>query len=284
MIIQADHQQSRTALSVLGVPVTSLSMDQIVAAVNGWIDEGDRARLVTFTNVHMVVEAQLRPRFRRLLQSMDLNCPDGAPIFWLVRRKREHAEKIAGPDFMPMFCEQSVRRGHRHFFYGGALGVAQATADTLAQRFPGLLIGGHESPPFRELSPEETQAVIGKINASRADVVWVCLGCPQQERWISAHRDKLNAKVVLAVGQAFDIVAGRTSRAPALMRRCGMEWTFRLWKEPRRLWKRYLVTNSLFVLFLVRDKLERTFALEGTSMPHTFDQIPASTNAPLPPP
>ena len=246
--------------TVLGVPISSLTMQEAIFTVNRWIEEAVSTRLVTFTNVHMVVEAQIRPAFRQLLQGMDMNCPDGAPIFWLARREHPHAEKISGPDFMPLFCEQSVVRGHRHFFYGGGSGVARDAAEALLQRYPGLRIAGHLSPPFRDLSTDETDAVVARINASGADLVWVCLGCPKQEAWIDANRSRLDAKVVLAVGQAFDIVAGRTSRAPALLRNYGLEWVYRLSKEPGRLWKRYLVTNLLFSMLLLRDKVDRKLA------------------------
>ena len=242
---------------VLGVPVSSLTMQEAISTVNYWVEEAALTRLVTFTNVHMIVEAHVRPRFGSLLRSMDMNCPDGAPIFWLARREHPDAEKVSGPDFMPLFCEQSVRFGYRHFFYGGGPDVARDAANALLSRYPGLQIAGHLSPPFRDLNAEETDAVIQRMNESGADLVWVCLGCPKQETWINEHRQRLNAKVVLAVGQAFDIVAGRTSRAPAVLRNSGLEWVYRLCKEPSRLWKRYLVTNALFSLLLIRDKVAR---------------------------
>jgi N-acetylglucosaminyldiphosphoundecaprenol N-acetyl-beta-D-mannosaminyltransferase len=240
---------------LLGVPISPVSMKDAVDKVNRWVKEGTRTRLVTFTNVHMIVEAQIRPGFRSMLQRMDMNCPDGAPIYWLTKWKERRTEKVSGPDFMPQFCEQSISLGHRHFLYGGSPEVTEAAVTALRERYPALRIVGHYSPPFRELSADETDAVLQTINASRADIVWVCLGCPRQETWMSQHQDRLNAKVLLAVGQAFDLIAGRTSRAPALLRRCGLEWLFRLGQEPARLWKRYLVTNLLFSLLLLRDAL-----------------------------
>ena len=243
---------------VLEVPIAVVTMAGAITQVNEWIRHSTRARLVTFTNVHMVVEAYLRPGFKRLLEQMDLNCPDGFPIFWMTRRERgRRVEKVAGPDFMPLFCEQSVALGHRHFLFGGGPGVAKEAAAALVRRYPGLQIAGHYSPPFRRLSAGEAEQVASTINASKADVVWVCLGCPKQEQWMSEMRDSLEAKVVLAVGQAFDILAGRIQRSPAFLTRYGGEWAYRLAKEPRRLWKRYLVTNLLFVLLVSREKLER---------------------------
>ena len=127
----------------------------------------------------------------------------------------------------------------------------------MQKQYPGIQIAGHYCPPFRPLAEAEKDEVAALINASSADVVWVCLGCPKQEQWMAEMQDRLQAKAVLAVGQALDILAGRTKRAPALLRNHGGEWAYRLCKEPRRLWKRYMVTNSLFVLFLLRARLER---------------------------
>ena len=224
---------------ILEVPIGVLTMAEAVSRVNGWIARGTRAHLVTFVNAHMLVEAQLRPQFRASLQRMDLNCADGAPVFWLARREGgARVDKIAGPEFMPRFCEQSVELRHRHFLYGGPEGVAAEACEQLQRLYPGIEIAGHYCPPFRPLSEGEKIDVLTRINASGADVVWVCLGCPKQEQWMAEMRDHLHARVVLAVGQAFDILAGRTQRAPAILSRIGGEWAYRLVKEPRRLWKR----------------------------------------------
>ena len=243
---------------VLDVPIGVLTMAEAVSRVNGWIARGTRAHLVTFVNAHMVVEAHLRPEFRASLQGMDLNCADGAPVFWLARRENgARVQKIAGPEFMPLFCAQSVQHGHRHFLYGGTEGVADGACAALERECPGIQIAGHYCPPFRPLSDAEKSDVVARINSSGADLVWVCLGCPKQEEWMAEMRDRLRVKAVLAVGQAFDILAGRTQRAPALLSRFGGEWAYRLVKEPRRLWKRYLVTNLLFLLFVLRDRMDR---------------------------
>jgi N-acetylglucosaminyldiphosphoundecaprenol N-acetyl-beta-D-mannosaminyltransferase len=232
-------------------------MAEAIVQVNEWICSSKQTRLITFANVHMVVEAQLHYPFRRLLNKMDLNCPDGAPIFWIIRRRHlvRQIEKVSGPDFMLLFCEQSVALAHRHFLYGGAQGVAESAIDELKRRYPKIQIAGHYSPPFRSLNDAEVMDITNLINASRADVVWVCLGCPKQEQWISDMRHLLDAKVLLAVGQAIDIISGRTKRAPRKLSAYGGEWIYRLVQEPRRLWKRYLVTNLLFFMLLLRQRL-----------------------------
>ncbi len=245
---------------VLGLPVGIATMHQVIRTVNHWLSHPTRSRLVTFTNVHMTVEANRNPAFGGILEQMDLNCPDGFPVYWLLRQKHgERVEKVSGPDFMQSFCEQSASLNHRHYFYGGAPGIAQLTAETLAARYPGLQATGYYCPPFRPLSAGETEDVARQIENSGANIVWVCLGCPKQEQWISDMRDRLPGKVFLAVGQAFDVVAGRTQRAPEFLSRHGGEWMYRLVQEPRRLWKRYLVTNSLFVALLAKEQLSQRF-------------------------
>ncbi len=261
--------ESLTSFPILGVPVGICTMSGAIKQVNSWIESTDRPRLITFTNIHMITEAQLRPGFLEVLQAMDVNCPDGAPIFWMAKQKfGRMVTKISGPDFMPLFCEQSVKLGHRHFLYGGAPGVAEKSAHALRARYPGIEIVGCYTPPFRKLESLELTEIAAMINATEADAVWVCLGCPKQELWMNEMRNRLNAKVILAVGQAFDILANRTSRAPHLLVSLGLEWAYRLFQEPRRLWKRYLVTNLLFACLVLRQKLgytERWSLLNKTS-------------------
>jgi N-acetylglucosaminyldiphosphoundecaprenol N-acetyl-beta-D-mannosaminyltransferase len=163
--------------------------------------------------------------------------------------------QVSGPDFMPLYCEQSRERGYRHFLYGAAPGVAEKAARKLQELYPGIQIAGVYTPPYRPLSAEEDDAVCRRINESGADLVWVCLGCPKQEKWIYAHRARLNAKVLLAVGQAIDILGGARARAPRFIRQAGLEWFYRLLREPRRLWKRYLTTNFLFLMWAARESL-----------------------------
>jgi N-acetylglucosaminyldiphosphoundecaprenol N-acetyl-beta-D-mannosaminyltransferase len=154
---------------------------------------------------------------------------------------------------MPSFCAVTADRGYRHFFYGGADGVAEAVIAALKKSSPSLQIAGYYTPPFRPLTPEEDEAVTRQINESKPDFVWVCLGCPKQERWIAEHRQSIRAAALLAVGMAFDTTAGKKKRAPKLLRKLGIEWVHRLFQEPRRLWRRYLVYNSLFVWLTVRE-------------------------------
>jgi len=156
--------------------------------------------------------------------------------------------RVYGPDLMLEICRLSADTRIRHFFYGGAPGVAEQLAGKLAERFPGLNVAGWHCPPFRELTPIELEEVVACVNGASPDVVWTGLGTPRQERWAAAVRAKLTAKVVVTVGAAFDFHAGRRRQAPRLLQRAGLEWAYRLAQEPRRLWRRYLRNNPLFVI------------------------------------
>ena len=211
--------------------------------------------LVHFTTVHMLVESVLSKELSAMLRRADFNFPDGMPLVWLGRRaKKDEVERVCGPDFMPAFCKQTAQLGYRHFFYGGAPGTAEAVIAALQRETPDLEVAGYYCPPFRPLTPEEDKEVCARINASCADLVWVCLGCPRQEQWIAHHSGKLDAPVLLAVGAAFDFTAGRAKRAPTFIRDHGLEWLHRLVKDPRRLWRRYLIYNVFFLYLLLKHQ------------------------------
>jgi N-acetylglucosaminyldiphosphoundecaprenol N-acetyl-beta-D-mannosaminyltransferase len=194
---------------------------------------------------------------RDLLNTADLVAPDGMPLVWLQRASGRTCERVCGPDLMLALLDRGRATGARHFFYGGAEGVAGELARRMAGRYPGLRVAGTESPPFRPLSPEEDAAAVDRINAAAPDFVWVGLGSPQQELWLASHRDRLAAPVLLAVGAAFDFHAGRRPRAPELMQRTGTEWLFRFATEPRRLGRRYVVTNAQFLGLLAAARFRR---------------------------
>lgn len=241
---------------LLTTPVSSINMRTAIATVRTWIEQKERGRMVCFANVHMIVEGFKNEGFRGLLSSMDMNCPDGKPLVWAARlRGHKATSRVCGPEFLPAFCAATLDLGVRHFFFGGGPGVAQQVADTLEARMPGLQVAGVYTPPFGPVSPELDQEIVATINRARPDVVWVCLGCPKQELWMQAHRDRLEAKVLLAVGFAFDVISGTKKRAPKLLRDAGLEWAYRMGQEPQRLWKRYLVSNTLFLYHSLRESL-----------------------------
>jgi N-acetylglucosaminyldiphosphoundecaprenol N-acetyl-beta-D-mannosaminyltransferase len=154
---------------------------------------------------------------------------------------------VYGPDLLLACCSRSLASGYRHFFYGGAPGVPERLIERLSARFPGLCVAGGFSPPFRALTSEEDLALVRRINEAQPDIVWVGLSTPKQERWMWEHRGRLKAPVFIGVGAAFDFHAGLKRQAPRWMQRNGLEWVFRLLTEPRRLWRRYLRNNPVFV-------------------------------------
>jgi N-acetylglucosaminyldiphosphoundecaprenol N-acetyl-beta-D-mannosaminyltransferase len=256
-----------TKFNMLGVQVAATNMQSVIQAVHTWIKRGDRGRMVTFSNVHMLVEGTRDPEFLKLLQKSDLNCADGMPLVWYGRSKTgKKLQRVCGPEFLPAFCAASEGMNLRHFFYGGGDGVAVRAVEELQQLHPGMQIAGTYTPPFRPLTPEEDDEVVRIINASRPDVIWVSLGCPKQEIWIDEHRNRLDAPVLLAVGLAVDIMAGTKKRAPQVMRGMGLEWFYRLCQEPRRLWGRYLVYNSIFLYHLAIQLTSRLFLRERINL------------------
>ena len=211
-----------------------------------------KSSYVCFANVHMIVEAQKDPEFRKVVNNADMVTPDGRPLsVFLNLLKGSRTERAAGMDILPELLRRSEKRHKSVFFYGSTDDVLRAIADRIARELPGLRVAGMISPPFRALSGEEKKAYIRQINAAEPDFVLVSLGCPKQENWMAEHRGKINA-CMMGLGQAFRTYAGIEKRLPKWMRDLSLEWIYRLSLEPGRLWKRYLVTNTLFLWYTGR--------------------------------
>lgn len=241
-------------VDVLGVRVSAIDMAMAVDEITGWVERGER-RYVCVTGVHGVMESQRDPELARIHNESGMTTPDGMPMVWAGRAAgAAWMERVYGPDLMLAVCARAAERGWRSYFYGGAEGVPERLAERLGARFPGLVVAGAWSPPFRPLTPEEDDEVVARINAARPDLVWVGLSTPKQERWMAAHVGRIEAAALLGVGAAFDIHAGTLRQAPLWMQRSGLEWLFRLAVEPRRLWRRYLVNNPRFVAGVVRRR------------------------------
>ncbi|HKQ86341.1 MAG TPA: WecB/TagA/CpsF family glycosyltransferase [Candidatus Acidoferrales bacterium] len=251
-----DDEPASARFKILGVGVSPVQIPQVVSQIEWWIQKRERCRYIAVTGMHGVTEAQHDPRFRHILNSADLVVPDGMPLVWLARTKGHPLRRrVYGPELMDAFCAQSARGGYKHFFYGGAAGVAEKLAAALREKHSGLNIVGVLSPPFRPVTSEEHESLIAQINAAQPDVVWVGLSTPKQERWMFENRDRLDAAVLIGVGAAFDFFAGLKKQAPKWMRESGFEWAFRLLQEPRRLWRRYLVYGSRFVYLVALEEL-----------------------------
>jgi len=242
----------RQTARVLSATVDVLSWDQAIRRIQDWSAKRE-SRYVCITNVHSVVTAGQDADFGAVVRNADMVTPDGAPVAWMMRKLGfGDQQRINGPDLMWKYCEIAAGRGESVFLYGGTPETLAILRTRLQAVFPGLKLAGSISPPFRKLTAEEDAVDVAAINSSGAQTVWVSLGCPKQEKWMAAHRGRVNA-VMLGVGAAFDYHAGTIQRAPLWMQRNGLEWLHRLWSEPGRLWKRYLVTNTLFVIGAIKQ-------------------------------
>ena len=241
--------------NVLGVGISAINTPMVLKVIDGWIRSRE-SHYICVTGVHGVMESQRDEGLRSIHNAAGLVTPDGMPLVWLSRlRGQRHVDRIYGPDLMLALCNHSVAQGYRHFLYGGATGVPEMLGQNLRDRFAGIKIVGMFSPPFRPLTTEEDAHVVHMINASNPDIVWIGLSTPKQERWMAEHVMKLDAPVLIGVGAAFDFIAGLKKQAPYWMQRSGLEWFFRLITEPRRLWRRYLINNPLFVWLILKQSL-----------------------------
>ncbi len=247
---------ARQVLPVLGAPIDVIDPAAAVNRIAGWAAAHD-SRVVCICNVHSVVTAARDPAFMQVLAQADLATPDGAPVAWMLRRQGAGDQRrVSGPELMLDYCAHAAARGEPLFLLGSTPDTLHRLQQQLLARWPALRIAGALSPPFRAPTAEEDADTVATINASGAATVWVSLGCPKQERWMAAHRGQVQA-VMVGVGAAFDFHAGTVPRAPAWMRRHGLEWLHRLASEPRRLAGRYVVTNTLFVAGALRQLLQR---------------------------
>jgi N-acetylglucosaminyldiphosphoundecaprenol N-acetyl-beta-D-mannosaminyltransferase len=234
------------AVNVLGVGVSAVNPASATAEIRRWLDERE-SHYICVSGVHGVMECQRDPSLKSIHNRAGLVLPDGMPLAWWVRSAgHREADRVCGPEFMPYLLQDL--RGRRHFFYGASSETLDKLIAWVRRNYPDAIIAGWHSPPFRHLTPEEDTAIVEEINASQAEIVWVGLSTPKQERWMAAHVQRLNAAALIGVGAAFDMHAGNVKRAPTFLRRTGFEWTYRLVLEPKRLWRRYLANNPAFVL------------------------------------
>ncbi len=234
-------------VNVLGAGISILNLRTALDAIAAAVRE-KRKGYICVTGVHGVMEAQDDAAFKKILNGAFLCTPDGMPMVW-AGKLNGHREmsRVYGPDLMLEVCAWSETSGAKHFFYGGADGVAEQLAHKLREKFPKLQVAGTFTPPFRALNEVELKQLSEKISATKPDILWVGLSTPKQEKFMAEFLPKLDVPLMVGVGAAFDFHSGRTKQAPRWMQRSGLEWFFRLCSEPRRLGKRYLRNNPLFV-------------------------------------
>jgi N-acetylglucosaminyldiphosphoundecaprenol N-acetyl-beta-D-mannosaminyltransferase len=241
---------------ILGIPLAISDYEQVIDWMDAMIAAGGHG-YVTAAAVNLVMSAQEDSETLAAVLGATLAVPDGQPLVWALHALgHAHATRVYGPDLMAGFCARAADRGTPMYLYGGRSAEAlELLEGRLRERFPGLRIVGGYSPPFRELTPAEEEQAIARINSSGAAVVWVGTGQPKQERWMHRMRPRLSAPLLVGVGAAFDFHAGLVSQAPRWMQRNGLEWVYRLSREPRRLWRRYARYNPLFVAGFARQYL-----------------------------
>jgi N-acetylglucosaminyldiphosphoundecaprenol N-acetyl-beta-D-mannosaminyltransferase len=244
-------------VDLLGIGISPINLDDAVATIERWIGERSR-NYVCVTGVHGVMESRRDQRLRSIHNQAGMVTPDGMPLVWVLRLfGRSRTQRVYGPDLMRKMTAVSSRLGYRQFYYGGAAGVADELTKVLVNAYPELQVAGTLCPPFRELTPEEDQAVVDAINAARPHIVWVGLSTPKQEIWMARHLGRIEAPVMVGVGAAFDFLAGTKRQAPRWMQRSGLEWLFRLCSEPRRLWRRYAYIVPGFTVLAAGEIVRR---------------------------
>lgn len=237
---------------VLGLTISLTSYHSMQESILAAAHRGE-SRTACFANVHMTIEGQHDPNFAQIVNGADWVAADGVPLTWAINWLHKlQQERIAGIDMLPDLVRRAAEEQLPIFFYGSTPEVLAKTVSICQERYPGIQIAGTLSPPFRPQSEAEEEQDIRTINSSGTRLVFVALGCPKQERWIARMRGRVQA-VMLGIGGALPILAGTQKRSPRWMQQNGLEWTYRLVVEPRRLFRRYAVTNSLFLLYLTRQ-------------------------------
>jgi len=242
-------------INILGVGVSAITIPRALGQFDRWVRTGAR-HYVCVADVHAIMQSRWNEEFRHIANDAGMVTPDGMPLVRLAQMKGGPGiDRVYGPDLLAATCKHSVARKYRHFFFGGAPGVAARLAERLASANPGLQVAGCYTPPFRPTTPEEDLEIVRLINATQPDFVWVGLSTPKQERWMAKFRPRLDAPILVGVGAAFDFLSGTKPQAPRFIQRSGFEWLFRLASEPQRLWPRYRRVIPAFLYLLARQSL-----------------------------
>lgn len=251
------------SIMVCGLKVDTLQIPEIISRMELWVRDRSCSNYIVTTNAHTIVTSRKNKEVVEAVNNGSLSIADGFSLVFASRFYGRPIKKRAyGPDLMLDFLKVAEQKGYSNFFYGSTEKTLEALLRCLKQKMPGLKIAGCYSPVFSSCVHSQEEE-LRTINSSGADVLWVGLGGIKQERWMYEHKDKLKVPVLVGVGAAFDFLAGTKPQAPLWMREAGLEWLFRLLSEPRRLWRRYLVNNTLFILYVLKDLAEKRFKRGG---------------------
>lgn len=244
-------------VKILGVRVNAVQIPEVIDLMERWIHSRDSCHIIAVGGMHGIMESRRDPRFQTILNSADILVPDGFSLLWFARRQGfKLARRVTGTDLMSEFFRTAESKGYKMFFYGDTNHTLELLQDNLLKKYPALKIVGAYSPPFRQLTEAENIEDIKMINASGADVLWIGLGLPKQERWMHENQTKLEVPVVSGVGAAFKFLSGQVRRAPPWIGNNGFEWLWRFVFEPRRVWRRIVIDGPHFLLCVAFDKLD----------------------------
>lgn len=263
LALEESFQETPPAESVIGFPVASLCFRDQISLMMEWA-KGKLSKVVCIANVHMLIEAHRDQGFAPILSSADLITPDGMPLVWMLKLQGvRQQDRVAGLDVMLALCEKASADGVSMFFLGSQSVILEQMRARLEREFPDLKIAGMESLPFRPMTVAEDEAIVQKLNQSGAGILFLSLGCPKQEKWMSAHKDRVQM-VMIGVGGVFPVYAGIQRRAPRVVRLAGFEWLYRLLQEPQRLWGRYAGTIPIFLWLALKQLLSPRKISVGT--------------------
>lgn len=242
-------------IDLLGVRINLVDRTEAVKKIVEFVRTRKQSHYVCVANVHSVMTCRKSEKLKAALNASLLTVADGMPLVWSARfLGRSVKERVAGPDLMMDLLRISDQEGFAHYFYGSSEEVLTVLEKNLRERLPGVKIVGSLAPPFRSFTVEEDREIVEAINAAAPDILWVGLGAPKQELWMAEHHGRLKVPVMIGVGAAFDFHAGSKKRAPVWMQKSGLEWAWRLYQEPGRLWRRYLIDDLPFFWYILRQK------------------------------
>ncbi len=252
----------KTRVSILGVGTNPITMEDALDQIDDWISQREK-NYVCVMPAHSVMDCLEDPELRRIFNRSGMTTPDGMAIVWLLKLNGyRFVERVYGPDLMMSAMNISKTKKWRHYFFGGTQEVLDRLQDRIRSEYPGVEIKGTFSLPFRPLTQDEENQIVKKINESHADIVWVGLGSPRQEKWMAENIQRIDVPVMIGVGAAFDFLSGAKPQAPHWMQKSGMEWFYRLCKEPGRLWKRYIRYPKFVILALSQLLKLKNYSIE----------------------
>jgi N-acetylglucosaminyldiphosphoundecaprenol N-acetyl-beta-D-mannosaminyltransferase len=239
----------------IGTNVDAITYTELFKQCDLWLqDKYAKSKHIACVNVNCAVESYLDPEIAEIFDKADISGADSMPfVYWIKLLTGQECDRLYAPDIILKLCERSLESNYRLYLYGGAEGVPEKMQSFLETKFPGIKIVGAYSPPFRQLTPAEDREICDRINQTHADFIIVGLGSPKQDKWMQAHLESIPGTVMIASGAAFDFFGGTINQAPILIQKSGFEWLFRLFQDPKRLWKRYTLYNVIFVwMFLLQ--------------------------------